>query len=158
MQKFHINHLTLVHYDCFLQAEPQPVASAVKSVLHVDDEKLQCIVMSKILKACEVVAVVSETDGSKGLDAMQRNEFDLVIADLEMSTMDGREMMIAFRAWEEAEAGRPRRQRVVCLTGAEEDRVSDEELLEAGFDEVVRKPVTKAKINALLHRGGKRVN
>ena len=156
MQKFHINHLTLVHYDCFLQAEPQPVASAVKSVLHVDDEKLQCIVMSKILKACEVVAVVSETDGSKGLDAMQRNEFDLVIADLEMSTMDGREMIMAFRAWE-AEAGRPRRQRVVCLTGAE-DRVSDEELLEAGFDEVVRKPVTKAKINALLHRGGKRVN
>ena len=128
------------------QVEPRPT----KSVLHVDDEKMQRIVMSKILNACEVVAVVSAEDGSKGLDDMQRNEFDLVISDLEMPTMDGREMIMAFRAWE-AEAGRPRRQRVVCLTGAE-DRVSDEELLEAGFDEVVRKPITKAKISALVHR------
>ena len=111
---------------------------------------MQRMVMSKILNACEVVAVVSAEDGSKGLDDMQRNEFDLVISDLEMPTMDGREMIMAFRAWE-AEAGRPRRQRVVCLTGAE-DRVSDEELLEAGFDEVVRKPITKAKISALVHR------
>ena len=108
--------------------------------------------MSKILSACEVVSVVTATDGSKGHDSMQRNEFDLVISDLEMPTMDGREMIMAFRAWE-AEAGRPRRQRVVCLTGAE-DRVSDEELLEAGFDEVLRKPMNKAKIAALLHRGG----
>ena len=148
----------LVHSHCFPQAEPQPVASAVKSVLHVDDDEMQRIVMSKILNACEVVAIVSADDGSKGLDAMKRNEFDLVISDLEMPTMDGREMIMAFRAWEEAEAGRPRRQRVVCLTGAEEDRASDEKILEAGFDEVLRKPMTKAKINSLLHREGKRVD
>ena len=30
--------------------------------------------------------------------------------------------------------------------------------LEAGFDEVLRKPVTKAKIDSLLHREGKRVD
>ena len=141
---------------------PQAVSTAehqlVQSVLHVDDDKMQRIVMSKILNACEVVAVVSAADGSKGLDAMQRNEFDLVISDLEMPTMDGREMIMAFRAWEEAEAGRPGRQRVVCVTGAAEDRASDEELLEAGFDEVVRKPITKAKIDALVHRVARQVD
>ena len=97
-------------------------------------------------------------DGSEGLDAMKRNEFDLVISDLEMPTMDGREMIMAFRAWEEAEASRQRRQRVVCLTGAAEDRMSDEELLGAGFDGVVRKPMTKAKIVALLRGAARQVD
>lgn len=127
--------------------KPKPDASTVKSVLYVDDEKIQRIVMTKILDACEVVAIITATDGMKGLAAMQKNAFELVISDLEMPTMDGREMIRSFRAWED---DRPYRQRVVCLTGAD---VSDESLLEAGFDEVLRKPVTKDKINALLHRG-----
>ena len=127
-------------------AKSQSVTSAVWSVLYVDDDKIQRKVMTKILDACNVIAIITATDGSKGLAAMQKNEFDLVISDLDMPIMDGREMIQAFRAWE---YDRPRRQRVVCLTGSE---VSDEALLEAGFDEVLRKPVKRNDINALLHR------
>ena len=129
--------------------------TAVKSVLHVDDDKMQRIVLSKILNACEVVAVVSVNDGSKGLETMKKNEFDMVISDLEMPNMDGIGMIKAFRKWE-SENGRTRRQHAVCLTGAEE-RVSDKELLGAEFDEVVRKPITKAKIDALLQRAHHRL-
>lgn len=125
------------------------VTSAVGVVLYVDDDKIQRRVMTKILDACNVIAIITATDGSKGLAAMQKNEFDLVISNLDMPIMDGREMIMAFRAWENANNERPRRQRVVCLTGSE---VSDEALLEAGFDEVLRKPVKRNNINALLHR------
>lgn len=139
------------HLSIPLQPTPQSAASTVKSVLYVDDDKIQRIVMSKILSACDVIAIITATDGSKGLAAMQKNKFDLVISDLDMPIMDGREMIQAFRAWEE---DRPCHQRVVCFTGSD---VSDESLLEAGFDEVLRKPVTKAstraKINGLINKG-----
>lgn len=128
------------------------VTSAVGVVLYVDDDKIQRRVMTKILDACNVIAIITATDGSKGLAAMQKNEFDLVISDLDMPIMDGREMIQAFRAWENANNDRPRRQRVVCLTGSDKDRDSDEALLKAGFDEVLRKPVKRNDINALLHR------
>ena len=135
------------------QVEPQSAASPVGAVLYVDDDRVLRAALTKQLSACEVAAVITATDGSKGLAAMQRHEFDLVISDLEMPTMDGREMIMAFRAWEADENDRPRRQRVVCLTGSGKDRFSDEALLEAGFDEVLRKPITRAEVNALLHRG-----
>jgi CheY-like chemotaxis protein len=127
------------------------VDSAVISVLHVDDDKMQRVFMSKVLKAREVLVIISVNDGSKGLAAMQRYEFDLVISDLEMPTMDGLEMIAAFRGWEESVNDRSRRQRVVCLTGTNETRFSDKELMEAGFDKVLRKPVTREKINELLY-------
>ena len=133
------------------QTKLPTVDSAVMSVLHVDDNKMQRVVMSKVLKACEVAAIISVTDGSKGLAAMQLNEFDLVISDFEMPNMNGGDMIKAFRAWEGGENDRPHRQRVVCLTGTDESRFSDKELLEAGFDEVLRKPITREKINKLLY-------
>lgn len=130
-------------------AKSQSVTSAVGVVLYIDDDKIQRKVMTKILGACNVIAIITATDGSKGLAAMQKNEFDLVISDLDMPIMDGREMIQAFRAWEK---DRPRRQRVVCLTESDKDRDSDEALLKAGFDEVLRKPVKRNDIKALLHR------
>lgn len=130
-----------------LERERELVAAhSTKSVLHVDGKEKRRGVMSKILAACGVVAVVS-VEGSKALDAMKRNEYDLVIVDLEMPS-DGREMIMAFRAWEEEHAKR-HRQRIVCLSA--QDLFSDEEILGAGFDGVVRKPITKAKIDELLH-------
>ena len=147
--------MSYTKYGNRIRKQEEYAKKAVKSVLHVDDDKLQRIVLSKILKACEVFAIVSVNDGTKGLETLKKNEFDMVISDLEMPNMDGIGMIKSFRTWE-SENGRTRRQHAVCLTGAEE-RVRDEELLEAGFDEVVRKPITKAKIDALLQRTSHRL-
>ena len=123
---------------------PRPI----KSILHVDDENIQRFTMSRLLAACrEDVTVVSAVDGKEGLDIMMQQEFDLVISDLEMPNMDGRDMIVTYRAWE-AEARHPRHQLVVCCTGADD---SDEELLKAGFDKVMRKPITKAKVAELVN-------
>ena len=123
---------------------PRPI----KSILHVDDENIQRFTMSRLLAACrEDVTVVSAGDGKEGLDTMMQHEFDLVISDLEMPNMDGRDMIVTYRAWE-AEARHPRHQLVVCCTGADDN---DEELLKAGFDKVMRKPITKAKVAELVN-------
>ena len=122
----------------------------IKSILHVDDENIQRFTMSRLLAACrEDVTVVSAVDGKEGLDTMMQQEFALVISDLEMPNMDGRDMIVTYRAWE-AEARHPRHQLVVCCTGADDN---DEELLKAGFDKVMRKPITKAKVAELLVNG-----
>ena len=54
-------------YRPLIRKQETYAKKVVKSVLHVDDEKLQRIVLSKILKTCEVLAIVSVNDGSQGL-------------------------------------------------------------------------------------------
>ena len=79
---------------------------------------------------------------------MQDQPYDLVLCDLEMPNMDGMEMIRALRAWE-AEQGRPR-QEAYCVTAA--DEVSDEALLEAGFDRVARKPMNVKKMAIVMDK------
>jgi len=82
----------------------------------------------------------------EGLQRLQDQPYDLVLCDLEMPNMDGMEMIRALRAWE-TKKGRPR-QEVYCVTAA--DQVADQELVEAGFDRVARKPMSVKKMVTLL--------
>ena len=82
----------------------------------------------------------------EGLQRLQDQPYDLVLCDLEMPNMDGMETIRALRAWE-TEQGRPR-QEVYCVTAAEQ--VADQELVEAGFDRVARKPMSVKKMATLL--------
>ena len=83
------------------------------------------------------------TDGDEGLEAMQQRWYDCVLCDLNMPRMDGLECVASLRAWE-AEHRPHRRQLVCCVTG--EDGRSEEEILSAGMDRVLRKPITWDKV------------
>ena len=93
-------------------------------------------------------SVTEVKDGVEGLHSLQDQPYDLVLCDLEMPNMDGMEMIRALRAWE-AEQGRPR-QEAYCVTAA--DEVSDEALLEAGFDRVARKPMNVKKMAIVMDK------
>lgn len=121
----------------------------VKTALVIDDDKMVRTVLAKALAKHGVTDITIREDGVGGLAIMKSAQFDLVLSDLEMPNMDGRNMILAFRAWELESAPRRPRQRVVCWTGAE-DRVTDESLLQAGFDEVQRKPVHSDKVATLV--------
>ena len=83
------------------------------------------------------------TDGDEGLEAMQQRWYDCVLCDLNMPRKDGLKCVASLRAWE-AEHRPHRRQLVCCVTG--EDGRSEEEILSAGMDRVLRKPVTWDKV------------
>ena len=83
------------------------------------------------------------TDGDEGLEAMKQRWYDCVLCDINMPRMDGLECVALLRAWE-AEHRPHLRQLVLCVTG--EDGRSEEEILSAGMDRVLRKPITWVKV------------
>ena len=93
------------------------------------------------------------TDGDEGLEAMKQRWYDCVLCDLNMPRMDGLKCVASLRAWE-AEYRPHRRQLVCCVTG--EDGRSEEEILSAGMDRVLRKPITWDKVEevTMLCDGG----
>jgi two-component system chemotaxis sensor kinase CheA len=63
-----------------------------KRILLVEDTPF----FMKVIKECVVSAgyqVTTATNGREGLEALQNQEFDLVLSDIEMPFMDGREMV-----------------------------------------------------------------
>jgi two-component system chemotaxis sensor kinase CheA len=68
-----------------------------KRILLVEDTPF----FMKIIKECLVGAgyqVSTATNGGEGLDALNKQDFDLILSDIEMPFMDGREMIKNIRA------------------------------------------------------------
>jgi two-component system cell cycle response regulator DivK len=85
-------------------------------------------------------------DGQQGLAALMARSYDLVLCDIDMPNLDGLNCIRQLRAWEEEHRAH-KRQTVFCMTG--EDKISDEDIKEAGMSEVMRKPYTMQKIKEL---------
>jgi signal transduction histidine kinase/CheY-like chemotaxis protein len=95
---------------------------------------------------CEVDEAVN---GSEALAAIAQREYDLVLMDCMMPTMDGYEAVTRLRA-AEAGSGKPRLP-VIALTASaiEGDR---ERCLGAGMDDYLAKPFTRAAFTAAVER------
>ena len=65
------------------------------AVLVVDDEKGQREILKTILES-EGYDAGAAASGAEAVDAVQKNNFDLVITDLKMPGMDGHELLNAF--------------------------------------------------------------
>ena len=88
----------------------------------------------------------SSPTGCKPLEALEADDFDVVLMDLQMPRMDG---LRGTRAIREREAGRGVHTHVAALTAhaMEGDR---DRCLEAGFDNYLAKPVRQSELQAVL--------
>jgi DNA-binding response OmpR family regulator len=91
-------------------------------------------------------------DGSEALVYLARGEyFDLLVLDLDMPMLGGREVLRAVRG-AVSTAGLP----VVVLTGTQ-DPGAEVELMEQGADDYIRKPIDPprflTRVRAALRRG-----
>ena len=120
-------------------------------VLVIEDETKLALAIARGLKG-EGFAVDVADDGARGLRAAIEGAYDLILLDLMLPGLDGRELCARLR---EAGDWTP----ILVLTALDGTR-SEADLLGVGADDYVTKPFTfpvlLARMRALLRRAGRR--
>ena len=122
------------------QARPERSPSRV---LVVDDSPVNRAVLKAMLRKCGVAAVVTAETGREALSALEADPaIDLVLTDLWMPEMDGRELLLAIRA-------DPKLARLPVHLVTADVEVGKMDGAD-GFDGILLNPVTREKIQALF--------
>lgn len=129
--------------------EPEALAGLVRgSVLVVDDNAINRQLTAAMLKRLGVAHDLAE-NGREAVDRVARQDYALVLMDMEMPEMDGIAATIHIRA-SEAEQGKGRLPIVAMTANAmREDR---ERCQAAGMDGYLSKPVRLASLRAEIQR------
>jgi two-component system response regulator RpfG len=106
----------------------------VKTVLVVDDSKVNLAVYSRVLKQVEDIEVHTFTSSTRAFSWLERNEPDLIVIDYRMPEMNGLEFIRAFRT-KQVSAEVP----IVMIT-ASHDKETRYEALKLGVDDFAEKP------------------
>lgn len=116
-------------------------------VLVADDNPVNLRLATRILKDMGHSGALV-TDGLKALKALEAQRFDVLLLDVSMPEMDGREVLRTLRAMEQQ--GRPRTT-IIMVTAHDlpSDRLN---LLAEGADGFVAKPLQAATLAAELAR------
>ncbi|MEW7858337.1 response regulator [Pseudomonas chlororaphis] len=120
----------------------EPISSRPPRVLCVDDNPANLLLVQTLLEdmGAKVLAVDS---GYAAVKAVQNESFDLVMMDVQMPGMDGRQSTEAIRQWESERNCTPLP--VIALTAhamANEKRA----LLQSGMDDYLTKPISERQL------------
>ena len=116
------------------------------NVLAVDDTPANLKLLSELLKGFGVT-VFQANDGMEALGQCEQKEFDLIFMDIQMPVLNGMETTRRLRQLEQA----PKRVPVVALTAhAMTDQKTD--LLLAGLDDYLSKPISENQLQHILQR------
>lgn len=113
-----------------------------KRILIVDDRAINLRILSLLLKALGFKNVTSAQSGELALELMKKEKFDVVLADLMMPGMDGRELLKAIRQL--PDCGKLPVYAVTADTSAPVTCAGD------GFTDILIKPVTKDILKEVL--------
>jgi two-component system sensor histidine kinase BarA len=121
---------------------PEPLNSRPPRLLCVDDNPANLLLVQTLLEdmGAKVMAVDS---GYAAVQAVQDEAFDLVLMDVQMPGMDGRQATEAIRAWEAERQSTSLP--IVALTAhamANEKRA----LLQSGMDDYLTKPISERQL------------
>ena len=125
------------------RSEPgEPLSSRAPKVLCVDDNPANLLLVQTLLEdmGAKVLAVES---GYAAVKAVHNETFDLVLMDVQMPGMDGRQSTEAIRQWESERHCTPLP--IVALTAhamANEKRA----LLQSGMDDYLTKPISERQL------------
>ncbi|WDI39950.1 ATP-binding protein [Bremerella sp. P1] len=128
-------------------AEPMQQLSGERSlhILLADDAPVNQEVAAGILEVFGHTCEVAST-GREALECYQRGKFDLVLMDLEMPEMDGKQATDAIRQWEQENG---QRTPIFAMT-AHALEGARENCLAAGMDDYLSKPIQPERLKQLL--------
>ncbi len=124
-----------------------PDKSVRLKVLVAEDNAINRKVVTKLMEKQGFTAIVTE-NGREALDALLREQVDVVLMDIQMPIMDGFEAIRAIRTMERISGGHLP---IVALT-AHAMKGDRERCLAAGADDYVSKPIRIADLLAAIHR------
>jgi signal transduction histidine kinase/ActR/RegA family two-component response regulator len=129
-----------------------PAQNHLARVLLVEDNTVSQMVAVGLLRKLRYKADVVG-NGLKAVEAVRRNEYDILLMDCVMPEMDGYTATQQIREWERDKglAGGRHRLRIIAMTASvlPEDR---QKCLDAGMDDYVSKPVRVEDLDAALVR------
>jgi signal transduction histidine kinase len=111
-----------------------------KTILVVEDNKMNQMVIKMITKKWLNTTVVYANNGQEGLDAFKTYQFDIVLMDLQMPVMDGYEATIAIR---NGEAGMSNANIPIIAVTADVMETTKERVKEIGMNNYLSKPIRK---------------
>ncbi len=127
-------------------AAPDPKAQGVR-VLLAEDNHVNRILALRLLEKRGYVVQVAE-DGQIARDLLQRQQFDLLLTDIQMPVLDGFELAWAVR---QSEVGTGDRLPIVAMT-AHALKGDEQKCLDAGMDGYVSKPVKAVDLYVAMER------
>ncbi|MEW5798437.1 MAG: PAS domain S-box protein [Bacteroidota bacterium] len=119
--------------------------NATGTILVVDDEKELCMMLKDILES-DGFSVVTAHDGTEGLKMYEKkkNEINMIISDLGMPKMDGRQFLSALKMKQSAV-------KFIFMTGYL-DQGSRKDLITEGAHDVLLKPFTVESVLSVVNR------
>ncbi len=154
-----VNHGTRVTFTVEVKTLNSPVPSlpleisteaqgnmASMKILVAEDDRINRMVIEKILKK-QGHEVVSATNGRRCLEELDRQEFDLILMDIQMPEMGGIEATRHIRNRADSQREIP----IIALT-AHAMKGDREKFISAGMDDYLSKPVEVEAIQSILWR------
>ena len=127
------------------EPEPEPEPPRAMRVLAAEDNKTNRLVFSKMVQALDIELCFAE-NGHEAVALFQSMAPDIVFMDISMPEMDGKEATRAIRALEERQGGHVP---IVAMT-AHAMAGDDDEIIAAGLDHYLTKPLKRAAIVAQI--------
>jgi len=122
-------------------------AAASRRILLAEDNHVNQILAVRLLERRGHRVVVAQ-NGREAVEIMEKDQFDLVLMDVQMPEMDGFEATAAIRQ-KEGEKGR--RTRILAMT-ARAMKGDEEKCLAAGMDGYIAKPIHAEELYRLLEQ------
>ena len=126
------------------QSEPEPAVRPLH-ILVADDNAINQRLMTALLTGAGHSVTVAE-NGRKAVEAVMREQFDIVLMDIQMPVMDGIKAASHIRALQP-----PRRDVPIVALTADAFEGSEERYRNAGMDGYVSKPLSAPVLFQLLH-------
>lgn len=128
------------------QIADNPINAPTTSVLLVDDNPANLQLASELLRGLNTL-VVQASNGLQAIDACKTQQFDVIFMDIQMPGMDGFQTTKHIRELEKDVQRTP----IIALT-AHSLTEQKAELLIAGMDDCISKPVSESQLAHIINR------
>ncbi|MGD8493297.1 MAG: PAS domain S-box protein, partial [Desulfobacterales bacterium] len=120
-------------------------------VLLVEDNEINQQVASEILQGAGLTVSLAN-DGKEAVDAIQKNEYDAVLMDVQMPVMDGYTATKTIRKWEGGMRNKDKAQIPIIAMTAHAMTGDEEKSKKAGMNDHVTKPIDPEQLFATLQK------